>query len=134
MSNEVQETPLQKILVIENDLDILMMVEDMLRGEGYHVDVLRNGIQTHLRVPQKTYDVVILDMGLSDFSERAVQHAFSAFHPSVPIIVHTRETSLEFKQHCIDAGAFAFFTKPCNLDELKKAVREAVASGLGNQE
>ena len=133
MSNNSQKVLSPRILIIENDRDILMMLADMFKAEGYHVDAVRNGIQSFLQVPQKTYDAVILDMGLPDVSGRTVQHAFSAFHPSVPIIVHARETSLEFKQHCIDAGAFAFSTKPCTLDELKRVVRDAVASELGNQ-
>ena len=134
MSNNSQKVPSPRILVIENDRDIRMMLADMLKAEGYHVDAVRSGIQTILQVPQKTYDAVILDMGLPDFSGRAVQHAFSAFHPSLPIIVHTGEISLELKQQCFYNGAFAYLTKPCDFGELKRVVREGVASGRGNQE
>ena len=133
MSNNSKKTPSPRILIVDDSLLILTMLTEILKSEGYLVDGVKTGFGALENVSQETYNAVILDMNLPDLNGLAVLKILAEHHPNLPVIMHTGEVSQELKKECLDAGAYAFLTKPCNVTELKRLVREAVASGCGNQ-
>jgi len=134
MSNDSKKAQSPRILLIDENPYIVLMLADKLESEGYLVDAVRTGVEALRQVAEETYNAVILDMNIPDIIGTSVQKALAKRYPNLPIIVLTAEGSQKHKQECFDAGAFAFFTKPCNFNELKRVVREAVALGRGNQE
>jgi len=132
MSNDSKKASSPRILIIDDDLAVALMLEVLLRAEGYLVDTVGSGVEALLKISEKSYRVVICDIGLPDMRGTFVQKAVAARHPDLPVIMHTTEVSQKLRQECLDSGAFAYLTKPCDFDELKRVVREAVASGRGN--
>ena len=126
MSNNSKNTPPPRILIVEDDINIRMMLTAILKAEGYLVDAIRKGAEPLLAIPEKYYSAAILNPGLPEVNSTSVLKAWMILHPNLPVIVLTAEVSQNFKQECLDAGAFAFLLKPCNVDELKRVVREAV--------
>ena len=133
MSNDSKKASSPRILIVDDSLLILTMLTNMLTSEGYLVDAVETGFGALENVSQKTYSAVILDMNLPDLNGLAVLKILAERRPNLPVIMHTGEVSQELKKECLDAGAYAFLTKPCNVTELKRLVREAVASERGNQ-
>ena len=134
MSKDSKKASSPRILLVDDDPGILLMLTDIFTSVGYVVDAVRTGVEALHKAPEETYNAVILDMGLPDIIGTSVQKALVHRHPNLPIIILTAGGSQKLKQECVDSGAFAYFAKPCNFDELKKAVREAVGSGKKKQE
>ncbi len=132
MSNDSKKASSPRILIVDDDLAVALMLGALLRSEGYLVDTVGSGVEALLKVSEKSYRAVICDIGLHDIRGTFVQKAMAARHPDLPVIMHTAEVSQKLRQECLDSGAFAYLTKPCDFDELKRVVREAVASGHGN--
>lgn len=133
MSNDSKKAPSPRILIVEKDLDIIVMLADLFKTEGYLVDAVGTGLAALVKVPQKTYSAVILEMNLPDLSGVSVLKALVGLRTYLPVIILTAAVSQELRQECFYNGAFAYFTKPFDFDELKRMVREAVALGRGNQ-
>jgi len=133
MSTDSKKASSLRILLVDENPYIVLMLTDTLESEGYLVDAVKTGVEALRQVAEETYNAVILDMNIPDIIGTSVQKALAKRHPNLPIIVLTADGSQKHKQECFDAGAFAFFTKPCKFNELKRAVREAVGSELGNQ-
>ena len=126
MSDDSKQALSRHILIVEDDMDILMTLRDRLDAEGCHVDAVRSGMEALLKVSEKPYGAVILDMRLPDMSGTSVQKALAARHPNLPIIVLSAERSQKLKQACFDSGAAAYLTKPCDFNKLRTVVRKVL--------
>jgi DNA-binding NtrC family response regulator len=75
----------------------------------------------------ETYDVVLTDLAMPRLSGRDLLSHIQAKHPTTPVIVISGMFEKDDAQEIIDAGAFAYFAKPFNLEEIEAAVDRAVA-------
>ena len=63
-----------RLLLVEDDLMIGESVLDLLRGEGYAVDWVKDGEMADTALDSQTYDLVLLDLGLPRRDGLAVLH------------------------------------------------------------
>ena len=75
----------------------------------------------------ETYDVVLTDLAMPRLSGRDLLSHIQAKHPTTPVIVISGMFEEDDAREIIDAGAFAYFAKPFNLEEIEAAVDRAVA-------
>jgi DNA-binding NtrC family response regulator len=76
----------------------------------------------------ETYDAVLTDINMPGLSGRELLRYIHAKHSSTPVIVISGMSSDEGDaKEIIDAGAFAYFGKPFNLDEIEQAVDRAIS-------
>ena len=66
MATKVSQNPDAAILVVEDDPDICMVLTDLLRIHGHHVDAVGTGTDAVDRVSRYHFDAVLLDVGLPD--------------------------------------------------------------------
>ena len=126
MSAEQLPAHLTSVLIVDDEPDICMALEDLLRHEGYTVRSVRSGREALREAEQSPFGAVILDLGLPDLSGFAVLRGLEQLDPLLPVIVLT--ASLQ-EQHTVEAlrrGAFAYITKPHNRDAVKIILRQAV--------
>jgi len=74
----------------------------------------------------ETYDVVLTDLAMPRLSGRDLLSHIQAKHPSTPVIVISGMFEEDDAREIIDAGAFAYFAKPFNLEEIEAAVERAM--------
>ncbi len=114
-----------KILVIEDEANILSFVEAILETNGYQVLTAADGSQGRLMFSSHIPDLVILDLGLPDMDGlefiRAVRKDTAA-----PIIVLSARTTEKDKISALDLGANDYVTKPFGIGELLARVRAAL--------
>ncbi|MFN2461526.1 MAG: response regulator transcription factor [Candidatus Velthaea sp.] len=110
-----------RILVVEDDAQILRVLDLELKHEGYEVETARDGL-SGLERALKEPDLVILDLMLPKLDGMEVAARLRA-KSKVPIIMLTAKDRIPDRVAGLDAGADDYLTKPFSIDELLARVR-----------
>ena len=109
-----------RLLLVEDNEVNQMVAEEMLRLEGFVVDVASNGVEAIEQVTRCHYDAVLMDvqMPVMDGLEatRAIRQLPNGLQ--LPIIALTANAMLEDRQLCLDAGMNDYVSKPIAPDAL----------------
>ncbi|WP_447963967.1 response regulator [Nitrospira sp. Ecomares 2.1] len=115
-----------RVLLVDDDTDILLALSDYLRQEGFEVDPVETGGAALQKSTTSSYEVVLLDVGLPDRDGIEVLSELSQTHPHLPVILLTAFTSLRKTANPdILDKAFAYLTKPYQRQEVKSAIHRA---------
>src|SRR6185437_9255733 len=109
-----------KVLIVDDDADIRRGLNVRLRANGYEVLFAADAISALSIAVKERPDLVILDIGLPAGDGYVVMERLQK-HPAlacIPVIVLSARDALENKQRALDAGAYAFFQKPADNNQL----------------
>ncbi len=119
-----------EVAIVEDETDTAEMLAEMMRLNGYHVQ-LYHGAQTAIFAFQRHKpNVVILDIMMPDISGLEVLRYIRRdpqLQTTPVIILSAKSTPFEI-QEGLEAGANLYLTKPVTFGELKAAVEEVLAS------
>ena len=114
-----------KILVVEDDRNILSMIQTVLDLGGYQVLTAQRCQQGILMLTSHMPDLVVLDLGLPDMDgEEFIRIARRS--SMIPIIVLSARTEEKDKVSSLDLGANDYITKPFGTAELLARVRASL--------
>lgn len=114
-----------KILVIEDDRNILSVIQTVLESSGYQVLTAQRCQQGILMLSSHVPDLVVLDLGLPDMDgEEFIRVARRS--SMIPIIVLSARTDEKDKVSALDLGANDYITKPFGTAELLARVRASL--------
>jgi two-component system KDP operon response regulator KdpE len=114
-----------RVLVVDDEPQIIRALRINLRARGYEVDAAPDG-RTALDLAARRHpDVVVLDLGLPDMDGVEVISGLRGWL-SVPIIVLSARHASDEKVEALDHGADDYVTKPFGMDELLARLRAAV--------
>ncbi len=112
-----------KVLLIEDDEELLASIKKGLERVGYAVDIA-NGGETGLASAQSgTHDIIVLDWMLPDTSGETICKDLRMQHIATPILFLTALASTTYRVAGLDAGADDYLTKPFAFDELLARLR-----------
>ena len=114
-----------RILLVDDEPNILAAVRPLLAGNGYEVVTAMSGRAALEAMQREPPDVVVLDLGLPDMDGIEVCRLIREDRP-VPIIVLSARESEADKVRALDAGADDYVTKPFGPEELLARVRVAL--------
>lgn len=107
----------QKILVVDDEAEILKVIHEALTGQGFSVVTAKNGKEALEAVERKRPDLMILDLMLPEMDGFEVTHRIRR-ESDLPILVLTAKTSETDLVICFTLGADDYLTKPFNVTEL----------------
>ncbi len=110
-----------KILIVEDDAQILRVLELELRHEGYEVETARDGL-SGLERALKEPDLVVLDLMLPKLDGMEVCARIRA-KSNVPIIMLTAKDRIPDRVAGLDRGADDYLSKPFSIEELLARIR-----------
>jgi two-component system, OmpR family, KDP operon response regulator KdpE len=114
-----------RILVVDDEPQILRALGTNLKARGYEVDLAPNG-ETALTLAARHHpDVVVLDLGLPGIDGIDVIRGLRGWS-SVPIVVLSVREGEREKVAALDAGADDYVTKPFGMDEVLARLRAAL--------
>lgn len=114
-----------KILVVEDDRNILSMIQTVLDSNGYQVLTAQRCQQGMLMLSSHMPDLVVLDLGLPDMDgEEFIR--FARGSSMIPIIVLSARSEEKDKVSALDLGANDYITKPFGTAELLARVRASL--------
>jgi PAS domain S-box-containing protein len=126
MDAEQHPSHLSSILIVDDEPDICLAIEDLLRHEGYTVRSVLTGRDALLAAEQNQFGAAILDLGLPDLSGFEVLRGLAELDPQLPVIILTASAQDSHTVESLRRGAFGYITKPYHRDELILALRQAV--------
>ncbi|WP_158799044.1 two-component system response regulator [Pedobacter sp. L105] len=115
----------KKILVIDDDEDILSILDIILEGEGYETILYSSGT-TPEEVNRLNPDLILLDIRIAGFPKTGVEICteFKSRLDTalIPVLLISAEENIEFLVS--DCGANGFINKPFNIHMLVDKVKE----------
>jgi DNA-binding NtrC family response regulator len=114
------------ILITDDDTSFAFLLKEELEGDGYAVDVVNDGKYAIESLKRKYYDVLLLDLRMTDVQGETVLEWAQENYPSTVIVILTSVDETRTAIECIRNGAFDYITKPYELDELLVIVDRAV--------
>ena len=112
----------KRILVVDDDPDILQLLQDRLHTYGYQVDSADGGGAALEALRTGTFDGMLLDIGMPDLDGLEVLRQIRERNVSIPIIMVTASGSRERAARAVNMGAQAYLLKPFESIQLKDAV------------
>jgi two-component system KDP operon response regulator KdpE len=114
-----------RVLVVDDEPQILRALAINLRARGYDVDLAPDGEHALTLAARHHPDVVILDLGLPGIDGVDVIRGLRGWS-TVPIVVLSVREGERDKVAALDAGADDYVTKPFGMDELMARLRAAL--------
>jgi two-component system KDP operon response regulator KdpE len=114
-----------RVLVVDDEPQILRALRINLRVREYQVDVAATGTEALQMAARHPPDLVILDLGLPDLDGMEVIQGLRGWTKAPIIVLSGRADSLD-KVAALDAGADDYITKPFGVEELLARMRAAV--------
>ncbi|MXO68189.1 response regulator [Altererythrobacter marinus] len=118
-----------KVLLVEDDASIATVIRSALEDEGFAVDRCESIAARDRALASDRYDVMLTDVMLADGDGIASIDSVRAACPQMPLIVLSAQNTLDTAVRASDTGAFEYFPKPFDLDDLVRAVVQAGGSG-----
>ncbi len=115
-----------KILVVDDDSDILKVLSANLKLEGYNVVTAENGIDAYNLSMEDPPDLMILDLSLPDFDGIQLCRKLRKENNDVPIIILTARDSVSDKVLGLECGADDYIVKPFNFLELNARIKSCL--------
>jgi two-component system KDP operon response regulator KdpE len=122
-----------RILVVDDEPQILRALETTLRGAGYEIKTAATGEAALAEAAMRPPDAVILDLVLPGTSGTDVCRALREWTP-VPILVLSAIGDEREKVAALDAGADDYVTKPFGIDELLARLRAVLRRAVPTSE
>lgn len=115
----------QRVLLAEDEPNIIESLSFLLKREGFDVDVHLNGMEALSAALAEPPDVVILDVMLPKLDGFEILRRLRADvrGQSLPVIVLTAKGQREDRETALEEGADRFITKPFSNSELIDAVK-----------
>ena len=115
-----------RVLVVDNDPEMLAMLRRHLEGEGLAVAGAAGGREALAVIERADYDVILTDLIMDDLGGLEVLAAAQARTPAPRVLLMTAFGSLETAIEAMRQGAYDYLTKPFKLAEVTLAIRRAL--------
>ncbi len=112
-----------RVLLVEDEMKLAVLLERGLVEEGYAVDVAANVSEGSWLTDENAYDAIILDVMLPDGDGFAFCRALRDGGCWSPVLMLTARDGIEDRVSGLDSGADDYLTKPFAFDELLARLR-----------
>ena len=118
-----------KILVVDDEKDIVELVEKKLRLEGYSTSIAYDGEEALAKVKNDNPDLVILDLMMPKLNgfEVLQQIRLNFSDKWRPVIIVSANDELEVLKKCYGMEADHYLTKPCSADNLLRGIQTMIS-------
>ncbi len=122
-----------KILVVDDEQEICSLLSDVLRGEGYDVEVCTDSKNALSRITDVEYDGVITDLKMPVVDGLQVAKAVKMRCRETATIVVTAYASLQTAIGALRTGVDDYICKPFDIDQITEVVRKAISVRLAEK-
>ena len=115
-----------KVLVVDDEESLRLILKKALEREGYWVQTVENGRQAQKWLRENSFDVSLLDIKIPDIDGLTLLKESKKEGLDTSFIVMTAQSTMTNAIEAMKRGAFDYITKPFDLDELIVVVRRAL--------
>ena len=121
-----------RVLVVEDDPDLLRQLKQALVDADYAVDQAADGEEAAYLGENEPYDAIILDLGLPKIDGVSVLEGWRRKKVNAPVLILTARGAWNEKVAGFDAGADDYLTKPFHTEELLARLRALLRRSVGH--
>lgn len=107
-----------KILFVEDEEDLTLIVADTLRGQGYEVITAADGIAGLEKFQSEGADIVVADVMMPKMDGFSMAKEIRKLSPTVPLLFLTAKSTIDDVEAGFEIGANDYLKKPFELREL----------------
>lgn len=107
-----------KILFVEDEEDLTLIVADTLRGQGYDIITATDGIQGLMKFKSEEADIVVADVMMPQMDGFTMAKEIRKLSPAVPLLFLTAKSTIDDVEQGFEIGANDYLKKPFELREL----------------
>ncbi|EEX2836646.1 sigma-54-dependent response regulator transcription factor ZraR [Escherichia albertii] len=115
------------ILVVDDDISHCTILQALLRGWGYNVELANSGRQALAQVREQVFDLVLCDVRMAEMDGIATLKEIKALNPAIPVLIMTAYSSVETAVEALKTGALDYLIKPLDFDNLQATLEKALA-------
>ncbi len=114
------------LLIVDDDTDIREVLHELF-SHAHECHTADRAEQALAYLELETYDAVITDIAMPGLGGEELLKQVQEKTPTTPVIVISGVADRETARKLIEMGAFAYFTKPYDLEDIEVAVARAIA-------
>jgi len=115
-----------KILIVDDDLDLLKLLTFRLQGAGYQIESADSAERALAKMSVSIPHLVITDLRMGGMDGMALFQKIRKMHPAMPVIILTAHGTIPDAVAATQQGVFGYLTKPFDSKELLAQVEKAV--------
>lgn len=115
-----------KILIVDDDLDLLKLLTFRLQGAGYRIESADSAERALAKMSVSIPHLVITDLRMGGMDGMALFQKIRKMHPAMPVIILTAHGTIPDAVAATQQGVFGYLTKPFDSKELLAQVEKAV--------
>lgn len=108
-----------RILFVDDDKDILMMVEQYLQMQGYDITTVNSGLKALDLIREQDIHIIFTDYKMPEFNGLELLAAVKQYNANIEVIIVTGYGSMESAVQAMKFGCYDYLQKPFKLDHLK---------------
>jgi two-component system nitrogen regulation response regulator GlnG len=119
------------VLLVEDDASIALVITAALEAEGFAVKHCETIAERDKLLVDGRFSALVTDVMLPDGDGIDTLGEVHRRHKDMPVVILSAQNTLDTAVRATDTGAFEYFPKPFDIDELARTVRQAVGAGSG---
>lgn len=123
-----------RILIVDDELNMLLVLEAMLQKEGYEVITASNGLEALEILENEDVAVVVTDLKMPKLDGMGLLNRVVKDLPYIPVIIITAHGTITTAVKALKKGAFDYVTKPFDQDDLKNVISKAFKTRAINED
>jgi len=112
----------ERVLIVDDEKNIVSSLKDILTDEGYEVSVVGDGLGALEMIQSDPPDLVLLDIWLPGMDGIEVLKTVKTYHPEIEVLIMSGHGTIDTAVQATKLGAFDFIEKPFSLDKLTQSV------------
>jgi signal transduction histidine kinase/YesN/AraC family two-component response regulator len=128
MKRKIQE----KILVVDDELRMCESLRTLLINSGYEVETVQDGEEAIRLIDENNFDLILADIKMPKVSGVDILRKAKSKDKDNLVILMTGYGSLDTAIQAIEEGAYDYFLKPIEFQDLERAVKKGLLKELKN--
>ncbi|GIX07451.1 MAG: two-component system response regulator [Candidatus Poribacteria bacterium] len=120
-----------RILVVEDEEAMALLIQDVLEEEGYQVELVYDGDEAIRFVQENPPDLVVLDINMPGRDGVETLNRIVELRGSIPVILHTAYSA--YKDNFMTWSAAEYVVKSSDFENLKQAIRQHLGRSQQSQ-
>jgi DNA-binding NtrC family response regulator len=117
----------EKILIVDDELDMLELLEMIIRDKTpYQVVTTNNPLEVSPLLTDRSFDLLVTDLRMPAMGGLELIREVKIVHPYLPVIVITAYGSSESAAEAVAAGAYDYITKPFRKEHILITINRAL--------
>ena len=115
-----------RLLIVDDDKVALKHLEQLLKKEDYAVTATQSGGNAQTLLEKQSFDVVLCELRMDRVDGMQLLKRCRESHPDTTVILLAAQATLASAVEAMKLGAFHFLAKPCQPDDVRKVVADAL--------